>query len=77
LNRTLSTAKKAGNNHAEYDQYEYRVYDREACSAQRGVMKPFPNIQDRKENHDYAPEPLLLLRPSLKAGIDEWHLEGL
>ena len=37
-------------------------------------MEPFPNIQDRKENHDYAPEPLLLLRPSLKAGIDECHL---
>jgi len=30
-----------------------------------------------KRINDYAPEPLLLLWPSLKAGIDEWHLEGL
>ena len=40
-------------------------------------MEPFPNIQDGKENHEHAPEPLLFLWQSLKAGIDERHLEGL
>src|ERR1700679_997397 len=66
FNRTLSTAKEAGDNHAECDHYKYRVCDRKDCSAQRNVVEPFPSrtvkrIMATRQNHFFLSDHRLKL----------------
>jgi hypothetical protein len=77
LNRILSTTKKTRDNDAERDQHEYSVYERSARSTDCNIIEIFPTIHDRQDHQDHAPEPFPLLRPSLEAGVNEWHVDWI
>ena len=77
LNCVLTATKKTRDNDAQRDQHKYSVYDRSDRSAHSNIVEPFPSIQDRQHNHGHAPEPFFLVRQSLEAGADEWHVEWI